>query len=130
MDDFHSEVLAGMRELDRGVKKVLKTKSDPKDVIFFDSQVNFQKFFTAQKIELLAIIKRAKPKTIYELATLAERQFPAVLKDVKSLENYGFLYLEENKDKRKSVCPKLPFNYEQIVIELPIRGYSVSLKAA
>ncbi len=126
--EFHQEVLEGMKELDKGSKN-LKTKSDSKDVVFFDSMLDFQNFFTAQKIEILAIIKHVKPKTIYELASLADRQFPAVLKDVKSLANYRFLDLTENNDSRKSICPKLYFDYDEIEIDIPVRGYRVSLAA-
>lgn len=129
LGEFHDEVLEGMKELDKR-RKILKTKSDPKDVVFFDSMVSFQSFFTAQKIELLAIIKHVKPKSIYELAKHADRQFSAVLKDVKSLANYGFLLLENNETNRRSVCPKLRFNYDIIEIDVPIRGYRVSLQAA
>ena len=128
-DAFHGEILSAMRELDRK-KKISSVKSDPKEVVFFDSQVSFRKFFTAQKIEILAIIKHVRPKSIYELATVADRLFPAVLKDVKALANYGFLKLEESGDGRKSLRPMLTFDYSYIVIEIPIRGYRVSLQAA
>ena len=128
LKDFHEEVLVAMKELDKGSKK-LKTKSDPKDIVYFESMLDFQNFFTAQKIELLAIIKHVKPKTIYELANLADRQFPAVLRDVKSLAGYRFLELIENNDGRKSVCPKLYFDYDEIEIDIPVRGYRVSLAA-
>ena len=99
-----------------------------KGVVLFESQSDFQKFFTPQKIEILATIKRATPNSIYELATLTERTFPAVLKDVKSLAEYGFIALKENNDSRKSICPKLAYNYEQIVVDIPNRGFSISLQ--
>lgn len=129
LDQFNDEVLDAMRALDKGNKASVKKNSDPKGTIFFDSQMSFQKFFTSQKIEILAIIKRQQPATIYELANIAKRGFPAVLKDVRALHDYGFVDLIENGDSRKSYQPKLAFNYEQIVIELPIMGYSVSLAA-
>ncbi len=128
LDDFHGEVLSAMKELDSGKKK-LKAKSDAKDVVYFDSQINFQKFFTAQKIEMLAIIKHAKPKTIYELATLAKRQFPAVLKDAKSLEDYGFIVLDHKEDARRSIQPRLSFNYDEIVVDIRVCGFKISIAA-
>ncbi|MBP6219237.1 MAG: hypothetical protein KA436_11675 [Oligoflexales bacterium] len=128
LNEFHNEVLEGMKALDKGHQQL--PESDPTDIVLFDSMATFQSFFTAQKIEILAIIKHVAPKTIYELTSLTERQFPAVLKDVKSLASYGFLELKENNDSRKSLCPKLSFDYDEVVVEIPIRGYRISLEAA
>lgn len=106
-----------------------KGSLQPKDVIFFDSLNSFRNFMTLQKLELLTIIAAAKPKSVYELAKMVDRSLGPVQNDCNILESIGFIVYEKQKIGRKSVIPKLKFNYNTIIIELPEHPYELSFKA-
>ncbi len=72
-----------------------------------------------EKIRILHAIKYQKPKSIYQLAKILERDFKAVITDVKTLENFELLDLiSEKKGKRDSIKPIL--NVDKLNISLKI----------
>ncbi len=101
----------------------------PKDVIIFDSLNSFRNFMTLQKLELLTIVAAAKPKSIYELAKILGRGLGPVQNDCNSLVSLTFLVFEKGKSGRKAITPKLRFNYDRIIVELPDHPYELSFKA-
>lgn len=106
-----------------------KGSLQPKDVVFFDSLNSFRNFMTLQKLELLTMIAAAKPKSVYELAKMVDRSLGPVQNDCNILESIGFIVYEKQKIGRKSVIPKLKFNYDTIIVELPEYPYELSFKA-
>lgn len=124
------------RSLDQWEKELLnlpKSKKgyvQPKDVVIFDSLNSFRNFMTLQKLELLTIIASAKPKSVYELSKMLDRALGPVQNDCKGLEGLGFIILEQEKSGRKTIIPKLKFNYDRIIVELPDHHYELSFKAA
>lgn len=123
------------KNLDLWEKELLdlpKTKKgfiQPKDVIFFDSLNSFRNFMTLQKLEILTIIASAKPKSVYELAKMVDRALGPVQNDCYILESVGFIVFEKQKTGRKTIAPKLKFNYDRIIVELPQHPYELSFKA-
>lgn len=122
-----------LEQMEKELLDLSKTKKgyvQPKEVIFFDSLNSFRKFMTLQKLELLTIIASAKPKSVYELAKMVDRGLGPVQNDCNVLESVGFIIFEKQKAGRKSMAPKLKFNYDKIVVELPEHPYELSFKAA
>lgn len=107
-----------------------KKNIQPKNVVYFDSPQSFRNFMTLQKIELLVMIAYASPKSIYELASIVDRALAAVQKDCQMLERSGFIVFEKQKTGRSSIIPKLKFDYDCIVVQLPEHPYSLRLEAA
>lgn len=102
----------------------------PKNVILFESMSGFRNFMTLQKLELLTIIASKKPKSIYELAKIVGRSIAPVQKDCSALAKAGFIVLEKVKGGRSMITPRLKFNYNRILIELPEFPYELSFRAA
>lgn len=110
--------------------KTKKGYIQPKDVIIFDSLNSFRNFMTLQKLELLTIVATAKPKSVYELAKMLGRALGPVQNDCNSLESLTFIVFVKEKSGRKTIMPKLRFNYDTIIVELPDHHYELSFKAA
>jgi predicted transcriptional regulator len=123
---FKALATSGSESPVRGKKRIMSADSTSV-ILYFPSTTTFQKFFSPQKIALLSITQQQKPKSIYELASLAKRTFPAVFNDVKSLVHHGFMVLVANNDARHSQQPQLAFNYEQIVVDNHIGPYRIDL---
>ena len=102
----------------------------PKNKIYFESIEGFRNFMTMQKVEILTVIYHCKPKTIYELTKILNRDFAAVLRDCKALKTTGFIDLKESKDNKGSKTPVLSFAYKRISIFLARSPYQIEFKEA
>lgn len=124
------------QSLDQLKKELLdlpKTKKgyiQPEDILLFESLNGFRNFMTLQKLELLAVISSANPKSVYELAKMVNRAIATVQKDCNVLASSGFIILEKEKGGRKNLAPRLKFNYDRIIVEMPEHPYELSFKAA
>jgi len=110
--------------------KAKKKSIQSKNVVHFDSPNSFRNFMTLQKLELLTLIASADPKSIYDLAKMADRALAAVQKDCQMLERTGFISFKKQKGGRGSIVPKLKFNYDRIVVKLPDHPYALQFEAA
>lgn len=122
LESLKKELLA----LPKNHKKYIQ----PEDVIIFESLNGFRNFMTLQKIELLTVIASLNPKSVYELAKIVDRAIAAVQKDCNALESCGFIYYDQEKGGRKTITPKLKFNYDRIIVEMPEHPYELSFKSA
>ena len=122
IDQAKNELLA--------LTKIKKSYIQPENVILFESLNGFRNFMTLQKLELLTIIASEKPKSIYELAQIVNRAIAPVQKDCNALSRSGFIVFEKERNGRKTLAPRLKFNYDTIIIELPDHPYEISFKAA
>jgi predicted transcriptional regulator len=121
-EDFKSRTQAALKEHTPSVGKA--------DTVLFNSVVDYQKFMSEQKIAILAAIISQKPSSIYQLAQVLDRDFGNVQRDCTALEAMGFIKLEQSGDAKGSKIPKLLFNYNRIVIEMPTITYSHELGEA
>lgn len=122
-----------LNELGKDAIKSIKTRKpnlQPENIIYFDSWTSFRGFMSLQKLEILTMISSLEPKSIYELMRLLDRSLSAVQKDCEALEHAGFITLEKQKTGRGQVVPRLKFNYDKIVVQLPRHPYELSFKAA
>lgn len=83
--------------------------------VYFTSIEAFRRVLTPKRLELLHIIKTQKPKSINDLARLANRDVKNVALDVQHLEQIGLVEIEEVS--RKSV-PTV--NYDKIALEIAV----------
>jgi predicted transcriptional regulator len=121
LDDLEKELLS------LGKKKVPQVQS--KNVIFFDSVASFRNFMTLQKLEILTMIAFEKPKSIYELTQMLDRGLAPVQKECQMLEKAGFIKLEREKTGRGSLKPRLAFDYDRLVVQLPEHPYELQFKS-
>jgi predicted transcriptional regulator len=80
---------------------------------------DFRQVLNNEKAKILSAIKTKNPTSIYHLAKLLNRDFRAVHKDIKILENFGFIkLLPEKKKNKKSLRPVLAIDKLNITIEI------------
>ncbi len=102
----------------------------PKSIIYFDSVEGFRNFMTVQRVEILTVIYHCKPKSIYELAKIVDRDFAAVSRDCTGLKTIGFIKLIETMNAKGSKKPVLSFPYERILVHFPHSHYQIEFKQA
>jgi predicted transcriptional regulator len=83
--------------------------------IYFTSMEAFRKAITPRRMELLHIIKTARPASINQLAALANRNIKNVAEDVKLLSQVGLL---ETKEINNRLKPQV--NYEEIDLRIAV----------
>jgi len=122
-----------LTELEGEVLKTLKTGKphiQGKNVIYFDTLKSFREFLTVQKLELLAVIASTNPSSIYELAKVLERDVAPVQRDCAVLASTGFIVLKDSKSARGAKLPRLKFDYNCLVVQLPKLSYELKFNAA
>jgi predicted transcriptional regulator len=89
------------------------TEYNPKDVELL------RKLFSNEKMRILYTLKNKKPKSIYHLAMLLERNFKSVYQDLKLLERFGFIeFYAEKTGKRESLRPILKLDSLKLVLTI------------
>ncbi len=121
-DDFKEKVTKAFKEQKRSIT--------PKDVVVFSSVTEYQKFMTEQKLAILAVVANRRPRSIYQLAQLVDRDFANVQRDCVGLAAHGFMKLADTDDAKKSKIPQLAFDYMRIIIQMPTISYSHDLHEA
>jgi predicted transcriptional regulator len=101
MQDFEEAFIAAKNRLPFKLKKGA----------YFTSLEAVRNFLTPKRIELLHVIKEKSPKSLYELAKLAGRSFPSVVRDVNVLSRHGLIRLTSRAAApRKKVHPEVLYD--------------------
>ena len=74
-------------------------------VISFPDYETLGRVVTGARIELIAVVRREKPKSIQELAELVGRNFKNVYQDVKLLAEFGLLMIHEGGPRKAVSAP-------------------------
>ncbi len=90
----------------------------PSRTLGFSDIVTFRKFLTQRRIEMLHVVRKKKPGSIYELAKLLNRDLKSVNTDVALLKQLGLVQLEKQKYGRTRVIPRVLFDRMQVNIAL------------
>ena len=86
-----------LNEFAKVFEKVKKEeKIMPKRSVGFSDINSFRSFFSKKRMELLHAIKHKKPKSIYQLAKLLNREYKNVYDDVILLEELGLITKENH----------------------------------
>ena len=109
------------RYVDVNVKKggfVSRLMSNDNAFDFSDIQL-LRSLLSNEKAKILYVLKHKKPKSIYELAKILNRDLKSVRVDTKLLERFGFIDFHlEKKGKRESLRPVLSTDQLQILIDI------------
>ena len=76
-----------------------------KGTIVFTSLSAIAKALSPVRLELLGVILKQKPNSIYALAKLVGRDFKNVYSDTKILEEIGLVDLKHSESRRDSIRP-------------------------
>ena len=91
---------------------------EKKESISFKNIDIMRKVLTNKRLQLIKTIKKFKPKSIYELAKIVDRDTKSVNIDVKVLNKLGMLDLKRTDKKRENIVPIV--KYEEIDIAIAI----------
>ena len=83
--------------------------------IYFTSLEAFRKALTPKRLELLHLIKAARPSSINQLARLAQRNIKNVAEDVKYLTQFG---LVEAETVGRGAAPRV--KYDEIDLRIAV----------
>ena len=85
----------------------------------FEGLSVLRRILSNEKARLLHTIKHRKPGSLYELAKVLNRDFKAVVEDIKLLERFGFIELvAEKSGKRKRIKPIVIVDSMQINVKI------------
>ncbi len=100
-------------------EKIEKGKEiEKKEALYFESIVVLRSVLTAKRIELLKAIASHKPKSIYELSKIVNRDLKNVNEDIKLLSELGLVELKKSKTDKERVEPVI--KYDKIMIEIDL----------
>ena len=106
-------VIKDLNEIKKEWKSALKGKSQQvqkNDEIIFTNLETAAKVMSRARIEILQSILKFKPRSIYELAKILEKDFKNVHTDVKFLCDVGLIELHETEDMRNGLRPVARFS--------------------
>ena len=79
----------------------------------------FFRAFTDKRLEVLRVIKKEHPSSVYELAKFLNRNLKNVSNDVHYLAGLGLIEFEKAKSNgREKTIPTV--DYEKILLEIPV----------
>ena len=91
-----------MKILKRPSKKTQKRQiSEPHYEISFDNKRDFERFI--KNIDILISIQKLKPKSVYELSKILNRDQSNLNKIICFFEEYGVVKVKERKVKNRSL---------------------------
>jgi predicted transcriptional regulator len=94
--------------------KAIKARTD---TLVFSSLAEMAKVSPPRRLELLGLIRRHHPESVRELSALAGRDVKNVSEDVRLLEQYGFIDVEQN-GKTSHHRKKLTADYERLDVQV------------
>ena len=86
---------------DKGTFAIFKKKGVLKKDFDFSGMQALRQLLSNEKARILYTIKTQKPKSIYELAKMLNRNFKSVNDDLKLLSRFGFIELISEKTKNR-----------------------------
>lgn len=108
-----------MAETEEYMKRMAKGKKVAKDTgVYFEDLATMRKVLTEKRLELVRVIKRKKPLSVYALAKLLGRELKNVMKDLEYLEAVGLVDLRKSKSGRGETVPSV--KYDKIELEIAV----------
>ncbi|MEK6657913.1 MAG: ArsR family transcriptional regulator [Nitrospirota bacterium] len=111
-EDFLEGAKDAMKRLEGG-EKVKKQRG-----IYFENLKAFRRALTEKRLEMLHVIKEKRPKSIYELAKLLNRNTKNVSQDIAYLREIGLVELKRTEEKRERIIPFV--GYELIDLQIAV----------
>lgn len=109
----------GLKKFAEALAKAKRKESVEKhEEVSFESIEALRKVLTEKRLELLHIIRKEKPKSLYELAKQANRDLKSVNTDIGVLASVGLVSLEEVYEERKKIRPFVEFDRLQVEIAI------------
>ena len=86
--------------------------------ISFESIEGLRNVLTKRRLELLSVVKHKKPRSVYELSKLLDRDLKSVNTDLKILKENDFIEFKKMNDRRQRMMPIVDFDNINIMVEV------------
>lgn len=110
-EESMNETINVIRRIEKGEKIRLKK-------IVFNNVETLRSILTTERVRVLHCIKEKKPKSIYELAKMLDRNWRLVAKDVELLSNLGIVKLEKSEKPKEAIRPIVNFSKMNINVAI------------
>jgi len=111
-EEFFNEQKKIFKDLDKGILPKKRFSYS------FEKLEEYRKTLTQKRLELLSVIRHKKPKSIYELSKMVNRNFKNVSDDINILKEVGLIEIKEKNTPRKVIIPSV--NFDKLRISIPI----------
>lgn len=111
-EDFLGDAKEVMKKIERG-EKVKKSRG-----VYFENLSTFRRALTEKRLEMLHIIKKGHPSSVYELAKMLDRDIKNVTQDLEYLKDIGLVAIKRTKEKRERVIPEV--RYDEIELKIAV----------
>ncbi len=78
----------------------------------------FFRAFTDKRLEVLRVIKKERPSSVYELAKILNRDAKNVTQDLEYLKDIGLVEIKRTREKKERTIPEV--KYDRIVLEIAV----------
>jgi len=100
-------------------KKISKGEKIREDKIVVESLDELRKVLTKERIRLLHAIRTKKPKSIYDLSLMLERDRKAIITDLEILKRLGLVKIAKRRTmKRIRTVPTVPYTKIDVAISV------------
>lgn len=100
-------------------KKISKGEKIREDKIVVESLDELRKVLTKERIRLLHTIRTKKPKSIYDLSLMLERDRKAIITDIEILKRLGLVKIAKRRTmKRMRTVPTVPYTKIDVAISV------------
>lgn len=90
----------------------------PRNELSFQNIDTLRKVLTEKRIELLHVIRKYSPDSIYELAKIVNRDLKSVNVDIDVLVSLGLVSIKKIKEERMKTRPRVEF--DKLNVEIAI----------
>jgi predicted transcriptional regulator len=111
-DELFKEVKETWEKVEKG-EKMAKHEG-----LYFENLEAMRKVLTENRLNILKIVKKEHPSSIYELAKMLKRDVKNTFDDIQFLANVGLVELKKTKEGRERNTPIV--NYDKILLEIPV----------
>jgi len=91
---------------------------EPHHEVSFENLDTLKRTLTDKRLELIHVIKKHDPDSIYQLAKMVNRDLKSVNTDLQILESSGLISLDSVKEGRHKVKPRVEF--DKLNVEIAI----------
>ncbi|HBO83643.1 MAG: hypothetical protein A2073_03615 [Deltaproteobacteria bacterium GWC2_42_11] len=85
---------------------------------YFENLAAFRRALTQKRLEMLHVIKKERPASVYELAKMLDRDTKNVTQDLEYLKQVGLVEIRRTKEKQERNIPEV--KYDKINLEIAV----------
>ncbi|MBI3815525.1 MAG: hypothetical protein HY279_13800 [Nitrospinae bacterium] len=110
------EVLEGVKETMKKIERGEKVKE--RRGYYFENLEAFRRALTKKRLEMLHVIKKERPSSVYELAKILNRDAKNVTQDLEYLKDIGLVEIKRTREKKVRTIPRV--DYDRIDLQIAV----------